>query len=93
MTEEAAAETSLPAEDLSTSAVQDDVQRLDAALRELIGRVEHVRAILEAGPAAADVQELIALLDTTDARSALCLNLAEPPLRRAAEARAKEKLR
>ena len=93
MTEEAAAETSLPAGDRYASAAQGDFQRFDAALRDIIGRVEHVRAILEAGPAAADVQELIALLDTTDARSALDLNLAEPPLRGDAEARAKEKPR
>jgi len=59
---------------------QDERRRLEATLRDLIGRMEHVRLRLQQQvPEAAETIELVALLDTEDARLALGLNLTDPP--------------
>jgi len=63
-----------------TSDTQEALRRLDAALRDLIGRMEHVRARLqEKAPDTADIAELVTLLNTADARLALGLRPADPP--------------
>lgn len=48
-------------------------QAIVAALRDLIWRVDHVRSLLGGINPEANPQELIALLDTNDARAALGL--------------------
>jgi hypothetical protein len=47
--------------------------RLEAALRDLISRVEHVRSVIRYSAAVLDMREIVALLDTGDAREALGL--------------------
>lgn len=59
---------------------QEEFRRLDATVRDLIGRMDHVRERLqEQDLGAADIAELVTLLDTTDARLVLGLNLADLP--------------
>jgi hypothetical protein len=65
------------ADALPGSAVQLDTVQIEAALRDLIWRVEHVRLLLQRPAASSTAETLTALLDTTDARQALRLENAQ----------------
>jgi len=52
-------------------AMQSTAARQEAALRDLIWRVDHVRARLALSNSTSELHELVALLDTSDAHAAL----------------------
>lgn len=55
-----------------------DAARFEAALRDVIWRVDYVRSLLEEPAGAPHLQELVSLLDTSDVRAVLRLDEAEP---------------
>ncbi|SDG59382.1 hypothetical protein SAMN05660686_04964 [Thalassobaculum litoreum DSM 18839] len=56
----------------------DDVVQIEAALRDLIWRVEYVRLLMQRSDAFSAADEIVTLLDTADARR--ILQLPDTPL-------------
>lgn len=61
------------------TATQKDTARIEAALRDLVWSVDHVRSLFQDPENAPDPQEILVLLDTRHAHAALGLGGAEPP--------------
>lgn len=61
------------------TATQKDTVRIEAALRDLVWSVDHVKSLLQDPENTPDPQELFVLLDTRPAHDALGLGGAESP--------------
>ncbi|MFN4231288.1 hypothetical protein [Parvibaculum sp.] len=61
------------------TAAQKDIVRIEAALRDLVWSVDHVRSLLQGPENTPDPQELLVLLDTRHAHAALGLDGVETP--------------